>query len=452
MTRLALASLQHRGHAFEASFLSVFLGSSIVMAFASMLDTAFQSGVSNADKTTLTIVASVVGGWGAIIVASAVATTLVVAARQRAAELSLLRCVGASPDQVVTLIMRETWVLAVLAALLALPVGYGGGHLLLAMLQQTGQVAHHIHYRFGPAALGIGLGIGVAVSMVATRLTARRVACRPVREALMEASAGGRRMSRRRFWIGVVLVGFGLDSVVMSMVMVSGKDVYDVQMIASEPCTFAGIGFALLGPLLLDRATALLAPVVRRIAGVSGELSLASIRQRLGQAAMPLMPIIVVTSIGTGTLYMQAVTNGLHHIKDQDKSVETLNYVVVGMITVFAAVMLVNLLAVVIADRRREFAQQRVIGATPRQLLDLIGVECGVLLAVGLLFGTIGGLLTAVPFSLKTTHRVIPNASIGIYLGVITLVVVLTVGASLLATRRATRTDAITILHGGGWS
>lgn len=449
MTRLAFASLRHRRGSFVASFLSVFLGASIVMGFASMLDTGFQSGVSAADRTTLTIIASVVGGWGAIIVASAVATTLAVTTRQRATELALLRSVGASPQQVVTLIMRETKTVAGLAAVLALPVGFSGGHTLLAMLQSSHQVSRGVHFRFGFAALGIGLGIVLAASIVASRATARRAAKRRVRDALFDAVTGARRMGHGRFWAGLVLVGLGLQSAVLAMAMTDAKKVNDVQMIASEACVFAGIGFAVLSPAILDRAVGVLGPVMRRFGGASGELSVAAVRQRLQQASIPLMPIIVVTSIATGTLYMQAITNSLHPVTNpSDKSVETLNYVVVGMITAFAAVMLVNLLVASIADRRREFAQQRLVGATRRQLLGLVGAESALVLAVGLVFGTIGGLLTVVPFSLKTTQRVIPDASIGIYLGVVAMVVTLTLAASLMATRRGTRTDAITVLRG----
>lgn len=448
MTRIALASLRHRRAGFVASFLSVFLGSSIVMAFASMLDTGLRTGVSSTDRVTLTIIATVVGGWGAIIVASAVVTTLAVTTRQRAIELALLRSVGATPRQVVSLLMREMSVVAGVAALVAVPVGFGGGHVLLAMLEHTGQVSDGIDYRFGPAALGIGIVVGLAVALTATRITARRSANRRVRDALFQAAAGGRRMSRFRFWAGVVLVGFGVQSAVLSLTMVDRKNIYDVQMIASEACILAAIGFALLGPVILGRAVRLLAPAVRAVAGVSGELALSAVRQRLQQAATPLMPIIVVTSIATGTLYMQAITNSVQHQSTtDDKSVETMNYAIVGMITVFAAVMLVNLLAATIADRRREFAQQRLVGATPRQLLALVGAESGLLLVVGLAFGTVGGLLTVVPFSLAITDSVVPDASIGIYLGIVAAVVALTAAASLLATRRATRDDAITVLR-----
>jgi putative ABC transport system permease protein len=449
VTGIALASLRHRRTAFTASFLSVFLGSVIVMAFASMLDTAGQPGVPSADRTTLQIVATVVGGWGAVIIASSVGTTLAVATRQRAVELALLRTAGASPGQVVKLIMGETGLVAGTAALVALPVGYGGGHLLLALLQHTGQVGRSYGFRFGAAALGVGLGVTLAGALTAAWLTARRAARRPVREALVEAAAGGRRMSRLRLWAGIACVALGGQGVVLAMTVVGGTDVYGVQMFAVEGCIWGGIGFALLGPVLLGGAVTLLAPLAPMAAGASAELSVAGVRHRLQQAATPLMPIIVLTSAATGTLYMQAITNSLRSASGQgDKTVATVNYVIVGMVTLFCAVMLVNLLVAVIADRRREFTQLRLTGATRRQVLGLVGAESGLLLSVGVLFGTIGGLLTVIPFSLKTTHRVIPHAPVGIYLGVLGGVVALTLAASLLAARQATRLGPVTVLRG----
>lgn len=443
---IVLASVRRRRTAFVATFLSVFLGSSIVMAFAAMLDTSFGDGVPKADRTTLSIVATVVGGWGAIIVASAVATTVAVAARQRATELALLRSAGATPRQVVRLIVGETAVVAAAGAVLAVPVGYVLGRGLLAMLSASDQVSSGVDYRFGGAALGVGVGVGFVVALLATRIAARRAARRTIREAMFEADAGGRRIGRVRFWAGLVCLGIAAQNVVLSLTMVDGKKVYDVQMIASEACIFAGIGFALLSPIILDRAVRLLGGVVGRVGGTAGELAVAGIRQRVQQAATPLMPIIVVTSIAMGTLYMQAVTNALH-AKSNDKVTETLNYVVVGMIVVFAAVMLVNLVVTVMNDRRGEFAQQRLVGATQKQLLTMVGAESAVLLAVGLLFGTIGGLLTVVPFTLKTTHSVVPDASIGIYVGIVLTVAALTVGAMLVAGRRAAGADAVSVLR-----
>jgi putative ABC transport system permease protein len=333
-----------------------------------------------------------------------------------------------------------------LAALLAMPAGYGGGRLLLAMLTHSHQVSRHTHYRFGPAAVGIGLVVGLVVAVLVTRITARRAGRRRVVEALFDASSGGQRMSRTRLWAGLICLAIGVDSTVLSLTIVRGTNVYGVMSIAAEACIWSGIGFALLAPVLLRAAIAVLGAALRVVAGTAGELAVAGMRQRLQPAATPLMPIIVVTSMATGTLYMQAITNSLH-APGADKSVGMLNYVIVAMVSVFAAVMLVNLLVVTLADRRREFAQQRLIGATRRQLVGLVTAENGMLLLVGLVFGTIGALLTILPFSMKTTHRAVPHAPIWIYLAIVVVVAVLTVGTSLAAIRRATRPAAITVLR-----
>jgi len=73
------------------------------------------------------------------------------------------------------------------------------------------------------------------------------------------------------------------------MTLVGSSDVYSAQELSVGACIWAGIGFALLGPALLGGAVRLLVPLA---AGVSSELSLAAVRQRLQQAATPMMPII----------------------------------------------------------------------------------------------------------------------------------------------------------------
>ena len=63
MLRLALGSVRSRAGSFSATFLVLLLGAAIVMAFASLLDTASQDGVTALDRETLVTMASVVGGW-----------------------------------------------------------------------------------------------------------------------------------------------------------------------------------------------------------------------------------------------------------------------------------------------------------------------------------------------------------------------------------------------------
>jgi putative ABC transport system permease protein len=98
MLRLALATLRYRTGGFAATFVAVFLGATILMGFAALLDTAL--GVTGESRKTLITIASVVGGWGLILVVYAVASTLTLSVRQRGAEMALLKNVGATPAQI----------------------------------------------------------------------------------------------------------------------------------------------------------------------------------------------------------------------------------------------------------------------------------------------------------------------------------------------------------------
>lgn len=447
MITIVLASVRHRRTAFVAVFLSIFLGAAILMAFSSMLDTAGQLRVGGADKSALTTIASVVGGWGAIIVGSAVVTTLAVAARQRAKEFALLRSVGASPNQVVRLILGEVLLVGVLAGLLAIPVGFGAGYALLHILQRTDQVSAAIDYRFAGAALGVGLGGSLLAALVATWATARRTAGRRVQDALLYASIGGRGISRTRRILGLVLLAGGLSCAVMTATVLDGAKL-ESQSIAAEGAILSSLGLALLAPVILRAATATLGPILRRVGGAPAQLGLLGIRQRIQSAATPLMPIIVCTAIATGTIYMQSIWNSRDSTGSaDDKNVETLNYVVVGMISVFAAVMLVNLLVAEMTNRRREFALLRLIGSMPGQVYRMVGAETALLLAVGLLFGTLAGLLTVVPYSIAVDDKALPDTSGMIYVAVVVAVGLLTVTSSFTAAWRATHPAAVEVIH-----
>src|SRR5690625_7791728 len=56
--RLAASSLRYRGPSLVATFLSIFLGATILMAFMSLLDIAWQPGTSEKDATFLTTVSN----------------------------------------------------------------------------------------------------------------------------------------------------------------------------------------------------------------------------------------------------------------------------------------------------------------------------------------------------------------------------------------------------------
>ncbi|HVX45557.1 MAG TPA: FtsX-like permease family protein [Mycobacteriales bacterium] len=447
MFDLALRSVRMRSSAFLASFIGMFLGAVILMSFGSLLDTRAAGGMSADDKETLAIMAMVVGGIGAVIVVFTVASTLMLAVRQRASEMALLKSVGATPAQLGRMIVGEAAIVAVGAAALAIPVSVLSGWGLLKMLASTGRVSGGITYHFGESALVVGVGITVLASTIAAAFTARRTARMRVTESLLDAAIDNPRPSRKRIVAGAVFLIGGLNCAVLTATIFNGGSLGTTQSVAGEASVLSSIGFALLAPTLIRRVTYGFAVALQRFTGVGGYLTVQNVRQRSQQMSGALMPIIVLTGLAIGVLYVQSIENSLVAAKGvataDDKGTETLNYVVVGMICAFAAIALINSLIAATTYRRREFGQQRLVGSTPAQVLGMVGVEGVALILTGILFGSIAGLLTVIPYNIARTDSIIPNSTAGIYVGILASVVVLTLASSIGAARRTIRTPAV---------
>jgi ABC-type antimicrobial peptide transport system permease subunit len=160
------------------------------------------------------------------------------------------------------------------------------------------------------------------------------------------------------------------------------------------------------------------------------------------------MPIILFTGIAAGTLYMQSIENSVAYVPGsvtlaEAQNIETLSLVVVSMIAVFAAITLLNTLVAATIQRRREFAQQRLIGASPSQVLGMVGIEAAVLAAAGVFLGSIASLATIIPYRIARTGAILPDATILLCLGIVVVAVLLTLGSNLGAARRTIRLPAV---------
>jgi putative ABC transport system permease protein len=160
------------------------------------------------------------------------------------------------------------------------------------------------------------------------------------------------------------------------------------------------------------------------------------------------MSLMLFTAVSTATLTMQAVESDtvekLGIVKDVDaKTLETLNFTVVGIIVAFVCVMLVNSLYAATTYRAREFGQQRLAGATPGQVLGVVGAEGLVLTVTGVFFGTVAALAGIVPFTVVRSDAVLPGQFFGIWLAVVAIAAAVTMGTSLATTRRVLRTPAV---------
>jgi putative ABC transport system permease protein len=426
---LAMRSIRQRPGRFLATLLSAFLGALIIMMFNSLQDTAGQAGVDSVSRDSLSTSASVVGGYGTLLVFFAVASTLTVNVRQRTAELELLRCSGATPAQIRRMVVGEAVLVALAGAALAIGPAMLGGRALLGAFQDSGQVARSVDYSFGVFALDSGVAVTLLAAAGAAFLAVRR------------ATRRREQRGRARTFLAYAALAVG-GVAVTSTFAFSAKDA----ALMAPPAYGAillSVGFALLAPRLLKGVLDRL-----ELTGASGWLAVRNLRERADHLAGILMSLILFTAMATATLYMQTVESHAIEASGLKKSVETknletLNFTVVGIIVVFVCVMLVNSLYAATTYRRREFGQQRLAGATPGQVLRTVGAEGLIVTVTGVFFGTVAALAGIVPFTVVRTDSVLPDRGIGIYVAVVAVSVAVTLGTGLVTARRVLRAPAV---------
>lgn len=435
MTALAWASLRHRATAFTATFVSVLLGAALIGAFATLAQTG-AGDVSADDAETLRIMGIVVGGWGSAIVLFSVASTLGITVRQRAEEIGLLRVVGATPRQARRLVLAEaaavTGVAAVLGALVAWPAGF----VLLALLRNGGVVSDTVEYGGGPAASAVTVALVALTGLVAAAVTARRTTSEPATLALAEARSGAGRMRWWRVLLGLLLVGYGVAMAVVTITVTAhDSDPYAAMSTSGSSSILVGIGLATLSPALLRWLSSACAPAVGRT-GVVGWLAAWNTSRRSHLLGAVLAPVIVLTAGAAGVLMLVGIdhrTIGAGH--PEGDTINLLNSLVTGMIVVFAAVVVVNAFAAVVAGRRAELQRLRLLGATATQVERSVLAEAGIVAGIGVLLGLLASLATVVPFAVARDEGVVPDGQLWLP----ALVAVATVALTLAAARSAVR-------------
>ena len=436
MTGLALRSLRHRSTAFLATFVTVLLGTALIGSFATLAETA-TGPVSDVDAETLMIMGAVVGGWGALIVLFSVASTMGITVRQRATEIGLLRTVGATPRQARRLIRAEALLVSVVAAALGAALAWPGGRALLALVRSGDMVAGDVAFGGGPASLGLSaLGV-VTVAMVATGIAGRRAVRGPATLVIAESRAEGGRMRWWRVAAGLLMIAYAVGMGVLTVTVTAhDDDPYAAMQTSGSAGILAAIGLAALAPVLLRWAGTLARTLVG--SGATGHLASYNTTRRAHLLAGVLGPVIVLTATATGTLMAvgidgRTLTGGAEGDRDV---ITLLNNVVTGMITLFAAIMVVNAFAAVLSDRRQELHRLHLVGATEAQVRGSVLAEAGIVAAAGVVLGTLASLATVVPFAIARDEGVVPDGQLWLPPLVVVGAVLLTLGSARGALRR----------------
>jgi len=119
------------------------------------------------------------------------------------------------------------------------------------------------------------------------------------------------------------------------------------------------------------------------------------------------------------------------------------NYLLVGMILGYTVISLVNTLVIATGERRREFALQRLIGATHGQIIRMVGVEAVLIALGGIMLGAVVSASTLIPFAIAVYGSPWPSGPLWIYLAVIGGATALTLLSTLLATTYVLRAQPV---------
>jgi len=441
MLGLAVNSLRFRLGRFTATFINVFLGAVILTAFASLFDTAAGSGVSAADKSSLTTIASAVGGWGLLIVAFGVSSTMNLSTRQRQAELALLKAAGATPAQIGRMIIGEGAVIALIASSIAMAPALLVGRTILGALQSTDQIADTVDYTFGSFALIAGPTVTLVATIGAAAITARRTGRISAKDALAQPTTDGSKISGVRILIGSVFIAGGIGCAIVTAEVLKDEGFLALS-IAGQAGIASAIGLALLSPLFLRAIVILIDLPTRFLTGAPGYLAASNLRRRTDQTAAITMPVIIFTGLATVSLYTLKIQNTANAadgitVSADGEGVQTLTFIIVGMIAAFAAVVVINNCIATMLGRRSEFSLARKIGATPSQLRRSAMLESAFAVAVGLALGTAAAAVGIAGFAYGRTGSFAIEPGPATYLVIVVTIVVLTLAASLISTVRS---------------
>ncbi|WP_327064004.1 ABC transporter permease [Kitasatospora purpeofusca] len=420
MFPLVLGQLRQRPAAFAGTAVALLLAIAAVTLFGSLFaaDLATPEAVRKAAAGPgLMVIAGAFGEIAVLVAFFVVVNALGFALRQQHRELALLRTVAATPRQTRRLVRGEVLVTVLLVTVPGWALGAVAARWFLAALQRRGTAAPDVRVPGTPVPMLVALGIVLLVGLAAAAVAARRISRIAPAAALTASSTEHARTGVLR-----LLAGAGALAGGVLLLRLSATRPADQVDKAGQAALLASlvllVAVALVGPFAARVLAAVLGGPLRVLAPGAGWLADANLRgyaRRLSSAVVPVallvglsgtMSIMTFTAGraaaaagGTGSAAVSSVTSATDIWLRQAE---------LGMLVCFATVSVVNTLVAVTADRRREFALLRLVGATRPQLLRMLSAEAVLTTAVGVLLGaTVAGAATSA-FSAAVTGSAVP--------------------------------------------
>ncbi|MFJ4598038.1 MULTISPECIES: FtsX-like permease family protein [unclassified Kitasatospora] len=444
---LAAGQIRRRPAAFAGLAVALFLAVATVTLFGSLVAAQATAPAAVARRAVagpgLLLIAGAFGEIAVLVALFVVVNALGFTLRQQHRDLALLRTVAATPRQVRRLVRAQV---AATVLLTAVPGGAAGtlaARGFLAALQRRGLAAPGLRIPGTPVPMLAALAVALLVGLAATALAARRITRLTPAAALTADTSGQRRTGVLRVLAGLAVLAGGV--LLLRLAATRGAGELDkAGQAAMLGSLVLLVALALLGPLAARAVAAVLGAPVRVLAPGAGWLADANLRGYAARLSSAVVPVALLVGLSGTMLIMTSTAEHVVRTTGAATSVTKVTDVwlreaELGMLVCFAAVSTVNTLVALTADRWREFALLRLVGATRRQLLRMLSVEAALTTAVGVLLGAAVAAVATGAFARAVTGSVlpvVPGAACGwVVAGAAALTVPGILGAGLRAIR-----------------
>ncbi|MEU2563994.1 FtsX-like permease family protein [Streptomyces longispororuber] len=447
MAPIGLGQMRRRPAAFAGLAVALFLAVATVTLFGSLVaaDATAPAAREAVAGPGLMVIAGAFGEIAVLVAFFVVVNALGFTLRQQHRELALLRTVAATPRQTRRLVRGQVVATTLLVAVPAWAAGAVAARRFLAALQRRGMAAPDVRVPGTPLPMLAALAVTLAVGLVATAVAARRISRIAPAAALTASSTEHGRTGVPRLLAGVgALAGGGL-----LLRLAATRPAGEVDK-AGQAALLASLvlltGVALVGPLAARVLAAALGAPLRAVAPGAGWLADANLRGYARRLSSAVVPVALLVGLSGTMMIMTSTAEDVSGAAATAVTSDTdvwLRQAELALLVCFAAVSTVNTLVAVTAERRREFALLRLVGATRAQLMRVLTVEAVLTTAVGVLLGAAVAGAASAAFSLAVTGSPLPSVPAAACAVTVAGAAALTVPGILATGARATRGAAV---------
>lgn len=220
---------------------------------------------------------------------------------QRRAVFGTLRVLGATPRQVLMLVLVEAACTSALGALLGLAGGYALGQGVVRLVTQTINDLYFVLSVRSAALTGVAVAKGLTLGIVAGLLAALVPACEAAGVEPVEALRRGSYERRARAWVPRVALGGAALALLGLLALLAAER----SLAASFAGLFAAVfGLALMAPAATAVLLTLAGPALGALAGTRGRLAARTVGRALGRTGVAVAALMVAVSVSIGVTLM----------------------------------------------------------------------------------------------------------------------------------------------------